>query len=556
MTSVAVLGGGVGGLSAAHELAVRGFDVAVYEARQVFGGKARSIPIPGTETPTTSALPGEHGFRFFPGFYRHLDATMAEIPVGDHTVKDNLTPATEMLMAQDGGRNELVAPMNLPSTFGDVERLARFVHQLSRQVEIPLFEYVLFFNRILDYLTSCDARRLAEFETQSWWEFVEADARSFEYQKFLATGMTRTLVAAQAKEMSAKTGCAILCQLMQDLARTDGQVDRVLNGPTSDVWIDPWVKHLRTELGVTFHGGHRVVGIDCDGHRITGVTVENGDGRRAIAADYYVAAVPVERLVTLVSAELAAAEPRLARLARLTTRSMNGAMFYLDEDVKLVRGHAIFIDSAWALTAISQQQFWTLDLENRGDGRVEGILSVDVSDWDTPGSTGKPAKACTEQEILDEVWAQIVAHVDDGSLATANVLRRFLDPAIRFDEKAAEVRNEEPLLINTADSWVNRPDAATAIPNLFLAADFVRTNTDLATMEGANEAARRAVNALLDAAGSDEKRCAVFDLDEPALLAPFRVVDGVLWELGRRGPKKSPISVNEDGDLRVADVLP
>lgn len=558
MTSVAILGGGVGGLSAAHELAKRGFAVTVYEARQDFGGKARSIPISGTETPGTEPLPGEHGFRFFPGFYRHLDATMAEIPCGGGTVKDNLVPATEMLMAQAGGRNELVAPMDLPSTFGDLERLARFVHQISQQVKIPLFEYVLFFNRILGYLTSCDERRLAEFETQSWWDFVDADGRSPEYRKFLATGMTRTLVAAKAEEMSAKTGCAILCQLMQDMARTDGHVDRVLNGPTSEVWIDPWLDHLRDEFGVTLVGGHRVVGIACDGGAIAGVTVEDADGQKTITADYYVAAIPKERLEVLVTAELAAAEPRLARLKHLKTRSMNGAMYYLDEDVKLVSGHAIFIDSAWALTAISQQQFWELDLQKRGDGRVEGILSVDVSDWDTPGSSGKPAKACSEQEILDEVWAQLVAHVDDGSLVSTNVLHRFLDPAIRFADKTdprAEVRNEEPLLINTAGSWVNRPDAVTAIPNLFLAADFVRTNTDLATMEGANEAARRAVNAILDAADSGEKRCDVFDLDEPALLAPFRAVDAVLWKLGRRGPKKSPISVNEDGDLEVANIF-
>ena len=58
------------------------------------------------------------------------------------------------------------------------------------------------------------------------------------------------------------------------------------------------------------------------------------------------------------------------------------------------------------------------------------------------------------------------------------------------------------------DSWRLRPEAATAIPNLFLASDYVRTHTDLATMEGANEAARRAVNAILDArAATPAPRC-------------------------------------------------
>lgn len=39
---VVILGGGVAGMSAAHELAERGFHVHVYEARPVPGGKART----------------------------------------------------------------------------------------------------------------------------------------------------------------------------------------------------------------------------------------------------------------------------------------------------------------------------------------------------------------------------------------------------------------------------------------------------------------------------------------------------------------------------------
>ena len=41
--TIAILGGGVAGLSAAHELVQRGFAVSVYERKGDFGGKARSV---------------------------------------------------------------------------------------------------------------------------------------------------------------------------------------------------------------------------------------------------------------------------------------------------------------------------------------------------------------------------------------------------------------------------------------------------------------------------------------------------------------------------------
>src|SRR3954454_5336778 len=79
--SVAVLGGGVAGLTVAHELAERGFDVTVYE-RRAFGGKARSFGVPGTASGGRRRLPGEHGARFIPGLYVNLPDTLRRIPLG------------------------------------------------------------------------------------------------------------------------------------------------------------------------------------------------------------------------------------------------------------------------------------------------------------------------------------------------------------------------------------------------------------------------------------------------------------------------------------------
>ncbi|BBZ33625.1 phytoene dehydrogenase [Mycolicibacterium confluentis] len=546
---MAVLGGGVGGLSAAHELIERGFAVTVYEKREDFGGKARSMPVPDSGTGGREHLPAEHGFRFFPGFYRHLPDTMSRIPDGSQNVADHLVSATRILLAQADGRNELVSASQAPTSFDDLAVMIRFLHQFGAEVGVPPAELALFSERLLTLLTSCDERRLEQWEKMSWWDYTGAEQRSPAFQKFLADGLTRTLVAARAREMSARTGGLTLCQLLFDLVRVGGRVDRVLDGPTSEVWIDPWIAHLKRS-GVVFRNDREVAGIDCDGRRITGVTISGSGGSERIIADHYVAALPVERLRLLLSPALRRAEPRLAALPRLVVRWMNGVMFYLDQDVPLEHGHAIFIDSEWALTAISQAQFWPdVDLTERGDGRVEGILSVDVSEWDRPGRrTGKVAMACSKEEIRAEVWGQLIDHIDDGSLDEDNVVTWFLDPAIEFPNPAAAT-NLEPLLVNTAGSWQDRPEAVTRIPNFFLAADFVRTHTDLATMEGANEAARRAVNGILAATRSDSPPCRLWTLREPAALAPFRALDRLRWRAGRRAAK-APVRVSADGELQ------
>src|SRR5438477_3503482 len=117
--TVAVLGGGIGGLTAAHELAERGFRVALYEALPGFGGKARSMPLVGSGTNGRRDLPGEHGFRFFPAFYKHLPDTMMRIPdPGNISVFNNLVHATRIHVAR-AEKPPLVLTARIPQNLED-----------------------------------------------------------------------------------------------------------------------------------------------------------------------------------------------------------------------------------------------------------------------------------------------------------------------------------------------------------------------------------------------------------------------------------------------------
>ena len=162
--TVVVLGAGIAGLAAAHELAERGFDVTVYEPRAderpeldpgvppgtyppiKLGGLAASQysklgtsiaataelrPFPGRRgSPRRPgrAVAGEHGFRFFPAYYLHIWDLFQRIPVyqraeqakGDvcwqptaRTVMDNVRRVITQGATVDG-KPSLVFPREAP----------------------------------------------------------------------------------------------------------------------------------------------------------------------------------------------------------------------------------------------------------------------------------------------------------------------------------------------------------------------------------------------------------------------------------------------------------
>ena len=206
---VAVLGGGMAGLAAAHELAERGFRVHVYE-RNALGGKARSIGVPRTAAGGRKPLPGEHGFRFFPGFYHHVPDSMRKIPVrgNKNGVWDNFRDAMETKSPRTNGRADAtlfgVAPD--PEAAASPDGLQNIlVEELVKQQGVRPDEAEFFANRLHVFLTSSDQRRFGQWEHTTWWDFVRAEGKSDEYKKVIARGLTRSLVAAKETVASTRT---------------------------------------------------------------------------------------------------------------------------------------------------------------------------------------------------------------------------------------------------------------------------------------------------------------------------------------------------------------
>ena len=167
--------------------------------------------------------------------------------------------------------------------------------------------------------------------------------------------------------------------------------------------------------------------------------------------------------------------------------------------------------------------------------KIDFFLDRDINEKATQHSDKVDWK-----DIVKEVIAQRNSKLDedatkiltDNKLIDWMVNQEVINIQAITDISLSLLDNREPLLVNNVSTWDLRPDASCDIDNLFFASDYVRTYTDLATMEGANEAARRAVNCLLDTDKNHSSKCKIWPLHEPIIFSPFKWYDQRRWEKG------------------------
>ena len=573
---VAILGGGVAGLTAAHELALRGLEVDVYEKRTgwlALGGKARSQE---ARTPGGHSLLGEHGYRFFPAFYEGvpdsmrrtpLDAASTDVPRHPHeevpgNVFETLRPAEWMAIAR-AGRPMAVIERDLPE-ITDLGSLVRAITTIFH--DVPAWDLVPIGAKLIHYATRGPAERLRVHEKLSFWDFMDAGRFSAATRTVLEY-TPKSLVAMKATEGNTRTLMDLFLLMMVEFTR-ERPSDLVLPGPTSRAWIAPWSTWLR-KLGVRFHLGVEVERLELDGARVRRAHARRDGAPLVIDADQFVLALPIEVAAPVAERTLedgcACSELEMIRDFPIDTALgwMVGAQLFQRTPRELVQGHIAFGDSAWALSAVSQRQFWAdehvRELDRAGVGSVWSVIATE---WDA-ARFGRPRGIdCDRDTVARQLFEQLAECRDPAGkplLDLAHLDRELvhlhLDEELVFDPTTGRpIVNGARLLVHPPGLWSRRPEAwCDEVDNLYFAGDWVRNPIDLATMEGANVAARMAVNELLSRAGvAPSEACPVVPdyrrKNEPAFLVALQDLNdlrGVPAPQPAAAPTKSVPSKSE-----------
>lgn len=508
--------------------------------------------------PLDHLMAGEHGYRFFPSFYRHLFDTMKRTPLLDdrdqetgRTAFDNLVATSTQALSLNDKRKE--SADFLRRKFKSTEELRAQLEELRDRLGIQYADVAQYYMKLLRYMTTSSERRTAEYEDISWWTYLQqgqhgTTLKYSERFEAAAKAAPQALVAMKAEVADARTQGTITVQLTLDQDTDGAHTDCTLNGPTSEAWLLPWRRYL-VRQGVDFYRGELLdltpqkPGVKA--HWLATPVHAEGDHdplRPPYNDDpaYYVLALHPQDLQNVLKSlgKIAPADSDIGKVAGLDleaplhlpvklkdgTKSggatydqllqhFAGIQYYFANDVKFVNGHVYFPDTEWGLSAISQLQFWTHH-RNVDDGFL-GQLSVDVGNCLAKSTRlDKCLLECTPQEIAEECWFQMKRSLQgpgrahDGApnswLALPEPLYYHLDDGLEFQGKGKNrklKRNLTPFLINIKGTWNARPGDpegyGVEFGQVVLAGNAMKTWTRMSTMEASNESARHAVNAIL-----------------------------------------------------------
>lgn len=559
-------------------------------------------------------VPAEHGFRYFPAFYRHVFNTMGRIRLRDEpqrrptsrpfpTVLDNLVPTKTVVVAVEAQNiheqkfpsGDVKIPRELPRSLREIQNVVlSFIEHLGYEAD----DLAHLAKKITQYMTSGGLRRRS-YEQLTWQAFLDTKKLSARCQDHMERA-PEILGGMVASESDARTQGNSLVQLLINQITGSKFSDATLNAPSTSAWFAPWREYLKAQ-NVQFVRG-KLSGFesadDKDRKRTVIPVLTDVDPRFSLppsADDYFVVAVSLQAMLPTGSGEgalglcsrfLEKCQGDAGDFEALNRwinavgadawkwdkgspgpfRQLSGIQFYFDTDVHPRKGHTIYLDSAWRLSSISPLSFWTRE-RTSADG-YRGIVSVDVGEWCKPGGRTRGdsmAKNSTRDEIANEVWRQVTATLDDiAALEKRGQVPRpqyyHLDDSIVLGANEKPTHNKAPYLITRPQDWPYRPgDPSTsykvACDRWVLAGTYMQTFTRLTTMESANESARHAVNALLDKLDFQGPRCEIWNPESAELrdLDDLKAIDDRLMSAGL----PHAIEILDGGSmLEIAMLLP
>ena len=341
-------------------------------------------------------------------------------------------------------------------------------------------------NKYLEGLTSCRAR-LDELDNISWENFLG------DMSKGTHTWAVKSLGPFLGVDIY-KVNASSILKILEEFSwgNRKGAPISVLDGPTNETWLDPWVGYLRQQ-GVKIRTETPVIGWTAAKEKIMSVSIPGETLYDGKDYDVVICSLAMEAAANLSKIPALQTYPffrKLPILADVGRQEMVGMQFYFSEKIDLPPTGIYLPDSPWQLIIEPQGVIWTAEISERyGDGKIRDVWSIGLDDPYAEGILIKKKwTECTKEEIFKEAWYEIMtlSNLSDTKTESGKLLRDF------GFQLAAIWPVLEPKFSSNVNSFKLKPTIETPLSNLYFATAYTKVTQEMYLMDVAIEAGTKA----------------------------------------------------------------
>ena len=514
MKDIIIFGAGISGLTVAHELLERGFNVTIYEKKNSIGGLARSKR-------DLNGKPTEHSFRAYGYFYNNLFELIKRIPIKSNNGKfmgksviDNLTKDLISISLSDTIKKHKV-------TQWDIIYIGYHILQgITSNKRREIYKSQSFKDTVKDYISG-----------DAYWTYIKSKV----YLAGLDEDETSLLEITKTAERH-------LVNNIWNFSEIEGWLH--MNKPTSEAWFIPWFNYLSI-LGLKLYLNSELIryipkktqskiysNISCALVKINGSVRVIGDQNTI----FINSTDPFSFKNTILrSFNLNKTDKSILNSVHLVKRGSFDFITFLIEfnkKINLGKWNAVgFTDSEFNLFFSTQDKifkndtyftksnnsFWSGGL---GETRVKGKLFNKLPKEMSRSQLDKEIK---HQIFRSQEFKNLIEKYNDFPFSELKIINMTMWSEWKY--KNGVLNSDEKNWINSIITDKYRPDQKTIFNNLYITGTATSTSVSLGSMESAVESGKIVANHITH---GDVK---LFTHKTPSYFIPFQIIDDILYDL-------------------------
>ena len=552
MYDIIIFGGGLSGLTLAHELVKRKFKILIIEKDNDLGGMARS-------NTSRNLYPSEHSWRGYGPFYKNTFQLMKEIPFNNSNVFNNLAIPIEFYLLYDKKYRYkstlsikdsiLLYHLGVSYLLSDKRR----EYYYSYDIEPFLKKYLSKdgYNYMVNFVTGpgygmnkneLSMGHLFHFPVISQinkhkYTHTHGDDNEDNHEKSGENHHENKYISEHKhiEEFggSHKGGHHDTHSNKKSYTHYSTDNWHVMNGPTSDVWISPWVKHLK-KSGVDILTDTELVKINYKNNKIISVDVkQNKLVRRLEARDYILSINPYNTLDVLKNSRMHDLYNNFKSLTNKTKSKQISFRIGLNKKINYPIDNIAFVmnDSEFNITWYPQEKHW------KYKPKIKSLWSGTIIDFEKKGKLfNKSAEDLTHEKLKQEIIYQILRSdsfkkliYDNNGFYLNEKDIDYIEIWYEWDFKCGKQEQSNKKWVNNIYNEKFRPAQKTRYSNLFLSGAHTKTTINIWSMESAIESGKITANYILDK--YHQPGVEYFKHHEPLYIKLIQYIDNILYKL-------------------------